>query len=162
MPGVNVSAPALSEKDRHDVEWAIAQHLDYVALSFVRRVEDVLQLRAIIDGSMSDIKVISKLEKPEAMENLDAIIEASDGVMVARGDLGVEMAPEDVPMLQKKIIARANSLGKIVITATQMLESMTTHPRPTRAEASDVANAILGRNRCRDAVGRNGGGDAPD
>ena len=143
MPGVNVSAPALSEKDRHDVEWAIAQHLDYVALSFVRRVEDVLQLRAIINGSMSDIKLISKLEKPEAMENLDEIIEASDGVMVARGDLGVEMAPEDVPMLQKKIIARANALGKIVITATQMLESMTTNPRPTRAEASDVANAIL-------------------
>ena len=143
LPGVNVSAPALSEKDRHDVEWAIAQRLDYVALSFVRRVEDVLALREIINGSMSDIKLISKLEKPEAMENLDEIIEASDGVMVARGDLGVEMAPEDVPMLQKKIIRRANSLGKIVITATQMLESMTTNPRPTRAEASDVANAIL-------------------
>ena len=143
LPGVNVSAPALSDKDLHDVEWAIAQKLDYVALSFVRRVEDVMQLREVINGSMSQIKLISKLEKPEAMENLDEIIEASDGVMVARGDLGVEMAPEDVPMLQKRIISRANALGKIVITATQMLESMTTNPRPTRAEASDVANAIL-------------------
>lgn len=142
LPGVAVSAPALSEKDRHDVEWAIANRLDYVALSFVRRVEDVLELRQIVNGSCSDIKIISKLEKPEAMENLDAIIEASDGVMVARGDLGVEMSTEDVPLLQKKIITRANYMGKMVITATQMLESMTTNPRPTRAEASDVANAV--------------------
>lgn len=143
LPGVNVSAPAMSAKDRADVEWAIANHLDYVALSFVRRVEDVEELRRIVHGSMSDIKIISKLEKPEAMDNLDEIIAASDGVMVARGDLGVEMATEDVPLLQKHIIKRANELGKIVITATQMLESMTTNPRPTRAEASDVANAIL-------------------
>lgn len=143
LPGVNVSAPALSEKDKHDVEWAIANKLDFVALSFVRRVEDVLELRKIVEGSMSTIKIISKLEKPEAMDNLDEIIEVSDGVMVARGDLGVEMQTEDVPLLQKRIIARANALGKIVITATQMLESMTTNPRPTRAEASDVANAIL-------------------
>jgi pyruvate kinase len=143
LPGVNVSAPALSEKDRHDVEWAIANKLDYVALSFVRRVEDVLELRKIVQGSMSDIKIISKLEKPEAMENLDEIIAASDGVMVARGDLGVEMSTEDVPLMQKRIISRANAQGKMVITATQMLESMTTNSRPTRAEASDVANAIL-------------------
>jgi len=143
LPGVNVSAPALSEKDRHDVAWAIANKLDYVALSFVRRVEDVIELRRIVDGSMSSIQIISKLEKPEAIENLDEIIKASDGVMVARGDLGVEMATEDVPFLQKKIITRANALGKIVITATQMLESMTYNPRPTRAEASDVANAVL-------------------
>jgi pyruvate kinase len=143
LPGVDVSAPAMSDKDRHDVEWAIANKLDYVALSFVRRVEDVMLLRKIVEGSMSSIKIISKLEKPEAMENLDEIIEVSDGVMVARGDLGVEMQTEDVPLLQKKIIARANEMGKIVITATQMLESMTTNPRPTRAEASDVANAIL-------------------
>ena len=143
LPGVNVSAPALSLKDKHDVEWAISQKLDYVALSFVRRVEDVMELRKIVEGSMSSIKIISKLEKPEAMENLDEIIAASDGVMVARGDLGVEMQTEDVPLLQKKIIRRANEMGKIVITATQMLESMTTNLRPTRAEASDVANAIL-------------------
>ncbi|MBW3636227.1 MAG: pyruvate kinase [Armatimonadetes bacterium] len=143
LPGVNVSAPALSSKDKHDVEWAISNKLDYVALSFVRRVEDVMELRQIVEGSMSNIKIISKLEKPEAMDNLDEIIAASDGVMVARGDLGVEMQTEDVPMLQKHIIKRANTLGKIVITATQMLESMTANPRPTRAEASDVANAIL-------------------
>lgn len=143
LPGVDVSAPALSEKDHHDVAWAIANQLDYVALSFVRRVEDVLELRRIVDGSMSNMQIIAKLEKPEAIENLDAIIKASDGVMVARGDLGVEMATEDVPFLQKKIIARANALGKMVITATQMLESMTYNPRPTRAEASDVANAVL-------------------
>ena len=143
LPGVAVSAPALSGKDRHDVQWAIANKLDYVALSFVRRVEDVRELRQIIKGSMSDMQIISKLEKPEAMDNLDEIILASDGVMVARGDLGVEMATEDVPMLQKRIITQANKLGKIVITATQMLESMTQNPRPTRAEASDVANAVL-------------------
>ncbi len=143
LPGVNVSAPALSAKDRADVEWAIANHLDFVALSFVRRAQDVEELRAIVRGSMSDIKIISKLEKPEAIDNLDEIIAVSDGVMVARGDLGVEMATEDVPLIQKQIIARANALGKIVITATQMLESMTQNPRPTRAEASDVANAIL-------------------
>lgn len=143
LPGVDVSAPALSAKDKHDVEWAIANKMDFVALSFVRRVEDVLELRRIVEGSMSSIKIISKLEKPEAMDNLDSIIEVSDGVMVARGDLGVEMQTEDVPLLQKKIIRRANNLGKIVITATQMLESMTQNPRPTRAEASDVANAIL-------------------
>jgi len=143
LPGVDVSAPALSDKDKHDVEWAIANKLDYVALSFVRRLEDVMELRSIVQGSMSDIKIISKLEKPEAMDNLDEIIAASDGVMVARGDLGVEMSTEDVPLMQKRIIARANAMGKMVITATQMLESMTTNPRPTRAEASDVANAIL-------------------
>ena len=143
LPGINVSAPALSTKDIHEVEWAIANKLDYVSLSIVRRVEDVLQLRSIVRGSMSDMKIVSKLEKPEAMDNLDEIIEASDGVMVARGDLGVEMAAEDVPMLQKRIISRANALGKMVITATQMLESMTVNPRPTRAEASDVANAVL-------------------
>ncbi len=143
LPGVNVSAPAMSDKDHADAQWAINNHLDYIALSFVRRVEDVEELRRVVRGSMSDIKIISKLEKPEAMDNLDEIIAASDGVMVARGDLGVEMATEDVPLLQKHIIKRANELGKIVITATQMLESMTTNPRPTRAEASDVANAVL-------------------
>ena len=143
LPGVNVSAPALSAKDRADVEWAIANQLDYVALSFVRRPADVEELRQIVQGSMSNIKIISKLEKPEAMDNLDEIIAVSDGVMVARGDLGVEMATEDVPLLQKRIISHANELGKIVITATQMLESMTQNPRPTRAEASDVANAVL-------------------
>jgi pyruvate kinase len=143
LPGVAVSAPALSEKDRHDVQWALANGLDYVALSFVRRAQDVLELREIVREAGSPIQIIAKLEKPEAMDNLQEIIAVSDGVMVARGDLGVEMPPEDVPLLQKKIISQANRAGKLVVTATQMLESMTQNPRPTRAEASDVANAVL-------------------
>jgi pyruvate kinase len=143
LPGVAVSAPALSEKDRHDVEWGLENGVDYVALSFVRQAEDIVELRALIDAKSSPARIIAKLEKPEAIDNLDAIIEASDGVMVARGDLGVEMTPQDVPLLQKRIIKAANERDKIVITATQMLESMTTTQRPTRAEASDVANAVL-------------------
>lgn len=143
LPGVKVSAPALSAKDRHDVEWGLDNGVDYVALSFVRKPEDVLELRELINARSSGAKIIAKLEKPEAIDNLDQIIDLSDGVMVARGDLGVEMKPQDVPMLQKRIIQRANAREKIVITATQMLESMTTTQRPTRAEASDVANAVL-------------------
>jgi len=143
LPYVKVSAPALSEKDRHDVEWGIANDFDFVALSFVRRAEDIQELREIIKARNSSMQIIAKIEKPEAIDNLDEIIEAADGVMVARGDLGVEMAPEEVPLLQKRIIQKANQAGKIVITATQMLETMTTNPRPTRAEASDVVNAIL-------------------
>lgn len=143
LPGVHISAPALTEKDRHDVEWGVKNGVDFVALSFVRRPEDVQELRAIINAHNSRAQIISKLEKPEAIEQLDAIIEASDGVMVARGDLGVEMPTEFVPLLQKRIIKAANDAGKFVITATQMLESMTVNHRPTRAEASDVANAVL-------------------
>lgn len=144
LPGVNISAPALSEKDRRDVEWGLENGVDFVALSFVRRAADVEELRAIVNAKGSPCQIIAKLEKPEAVEReLDAILAAADGVMVARGDLGVEMRPEEVPLLQKKIIAKANATGKLVITATQMLESMTENPRPTRAEASDVANAVL-------------------
>jgi pyruvate kinase len=143
LPHVNVSAPALSEKDRHDVEWGIANEFDYVALSFVRRAEDVQELRDIIKARNSSMQIIAKIEKPEAIERLDEILAAADGVMVARGDLGVEMQPEEVPLLQKRIIQKANQAGKVVITATQMLETMTSAPRPTRAEASDVVNAIL-------------------
>jgi pyruvate kinase len=143
LPGVHVSAPALSEKDRHDVDWGIANGLDYVALSFVRQADEVHELKEIIRSHGSSMQVIAKLEKPEAIDNLQEIIAASDGVMVARGDLGVEMPPEEVPLLQKRIIKSANDSGKIVITATQMLESMTHTQRPTRAEASDVANAVL-------------------
>ena len=143
LPGVQVSAPALGEKDRHDVAWGIENGVDFVALSFVRRAEDVHELRKIIDAKNSRAQIISKLEKPEAIDQLDEIIAASDGVMVARGDLGVEMPTEYVPLLQKQIIKAANDAGKFVITATQMLESMTTNQRPTRAEASDVANAVL-------------------
>jgi pyruvate kinase len=140
LPGVNVSAPSLTEKDRADVVFAIEQQLDYLALSFVRRAEDITSLRALLPPEMS---IVAKIEKDAALENIDAIIRASDGVMVARGDLGVELPFEEVPVAQKKIIALANRIGRPVITATQMLESMVGNPRPTRAEASDVANAIL-------------------
>ncbi len=140
LPGVQVSAPSITEKDREDIEFAVKQDLDYLALSFVRRGEDIAELRGLIPKSML---VVAKIEKDSALENIEAIIRASDGVMVARGDLGVELPFEQVPYAQKNIIALANRLGRPVITATQMLESMITHPRPTRAEASDVANAIL-------------------
>lgn len=143
LPGVHVSAPAMTDKDRVDLEFGLRMGVDYVALSFVRRPEDLADARALITAYGSDTPIIAKLEKPEAIDHLDAIIDAADGVMVARGDLGVEMSPERVPLLQKHIIARANEQGKIVITATQMLESMIAQPRPTRAEASDVANAVF-------------------
>ncbi len=140
LPGVEVSAPSITEKDRADIAFAVAQDVDYLALSFVRRAEDIASLRALVPKS---VLVIAKIEKDTALRNIESIIEASDGVMVARGDLGVELPFEEVPIAQKKIIAVANVIGRPVITATQMLESMITNPRPTRAEASDVANAIL-------------------
>ncbi|WP_136524984.1 pyruvate kinase [Geomonas ferrireducens] len=143
LPGAKVSAPALTEKDREDLQFCMEQRLDYVALSFVRQESDVLQLREIIDAAGSPLRIIAKIEKPEAVLNFAAILRASDGVMVARGDLGVELNPEKVPLIQKRIIRSCNEAGKPVITATQMLESMVNNPRPTRAETSDVANAIL-------------------
>ena len=143
LPGVEVSAPALSDKDRTDIGFALRHGVDYVALSFVRRPEDVLEAKRLLTVDQVSIPVIAKIEKPQALERLGDIIEVSDGVMVARGDLGVELGPEKVPLWQKRIIEETNKRGKIVITATQMLESMITQPRPTRAEASDVANAVL-------------------
>ncbi|MEO8970630.1 MAG: pyruvate kinase [Ktedonobacteraceae bacterium] len=152
LPGVAVSSPALTAKDRDDLKFGVLHNVDYVALSFVRKPQDVLeakqlirQLQAELGGVRAQgiIPLIAKLEKPEAIAHLDEILEVTDGVMVARGDLGVEMAPEKVPLIQKRIIARCNDLGLPVITATQMLESMMTNPRPTRAEANDVANAVL-------------------
>ncbi|HEY7394881.1 MAG TPA: pyruvate kinase, partial [Gemmatimonadaceae bacterium] len=140
LPGVRVSAPSITEKDREDVKFAAQQDLEYLALSFVRRAQDIAELRTMIPKSML---VVAKIEKDSAMENIESIVRASDGIMVARGDLGVELPFEEVPYAQKRIIALCNRLGRPVITATQMLESMITHPRPTRAEASDVANAIL-------------------
>ncbi len=140
LPGVAVSAPSITEKDWADVEFAVAHDLEYLALSFVRRAADISELREKIPKHML---VVAKIEKDSALENIESILRASDAVMVARGDLGVELPFEEVPIAQKKIIALANRLGRPVITATQMLESMITHPRPTRAEASDVANAIL-------------------
>jgi pyruvate kinase len=143
LPGVDVSAPALSEKDRVDIGFALRHGVDYVALSFVRRPEDVLEAKRLLTVDQVCIPVIAKIEKPEALDRLGDIIDAADGIMVARGDLGVELGPEKVPLWQKRIIGETNKRGKIVITATQMLESMISQPRPTRAEASDVANAVL-------------------
>jgi pyruvate kinase len=143
LPGVKLRVPALTAKDREDLRFALAHGADYIAVSFVRRPEDVLLAKLLIRRAKKDTPVIAKLEKPEAIENLEAILRASEGVMVARGDLGVEMSPERVPVVQKNIIARAREFRRPVITATQMLESMTENPRPTRAEASDVANAIF-------------------
>ena len=145
LPGVIVNIPSLTDKDRDDLAFGVAQGVDYVAMSFVRRPEDVANVkRALveIDPAAAKLPIIAKLEKPAALDNLDAILQVSDGVMVARGDLGVELSPQEVPTAQKRIIQAANRERKIVITATQMLESMMTNPIPTRAEASDVANAI--------------------
>jgi pyruvate kinase len=154
LPGVAVSVPALTEKDRDDLRFGIMHDVDYVALSFVRKPEDILEAKQYIyelqlahnneqKKNFLPIRLIAKLEKPEAITCLDEILEVADGVMIARGDLGVEMAPEKVPLIQKHIIARCNELGLPVITATQMLESMVTNPRPTRAEVNDVSNAVL-------------------
>jgi pyruvate kinase len=143
LPEAKLSTPALTEKDRRDLAFGLAHGVDYVALSFVRQPKDLEEVKAIIGAAGQTTPVIAKIEKREAVANLETILEASDGVMVARGDLGVELSTEEVPTLQKRIIAMANTLGKVVITATQMLESMIENPRPTRAEASDVANAIL-------------------
>jgi len=143
LPGVDVSAPALSDKDKTDISFALRHAVDYVALSFVRRPEDVLEAKRLLTMDNIRIPVIAKIEKPQALDRLGDIIDAADGIMVARGDLGVELGPEKVPLWQKRMIEESNNRGKLVITATQMLESMITQPRPTRAEASDVANAIL-------------------
>ena len=140
LPGVQVSAPALTPKDREDVVFAVTHDADYVALSFVRRAEDVQALRALVPKTT---KLVAKIEKAAALDDLERILAAADAVMVARGDLGVELPFEKVPLVQKRLIHEANRHGKPVITATQMLESMVHAPRPTRAEASDVANAIL-------------------
>jgi pyruvate kinase len=143
LPGVKLSAPSLTEKDRGDLKFGLDQQVDYVALSFVRSARDCIGAKTLIEFLGANVPLIAKIEKREALEDLDGIIEASDGVMVARGDLGVETSVESVPVYQKQIIAKANTAQKLVITATQMLESMTHEPRPTRSEASDVANAIL-------------------
>ncbi len=142
LPGVALRAEALSAKDRLDLAFGISHGVDYVALSFVRSPDDVAACRAEMERAGRVVPVIAKIEKPEALECIDAILAMADGVMVARGDLGVEILPERVPLLQKEICRKANAAGRPVIIATQMLESMIDHPRPTRAEASDVANAI--------------------
>jgi pyruvate kinase len=144
FPDTELTIPAITDKDREDVAFAVEQQLDYIAASFVRRRSDVENLREILRSlGGGELNVIAKLEKAQAIDNLDEILLVSDGVMVARGDLGVELPPEAVPIVQKHILARASEMGRFAITATQMLESMTASSRPTRAEASDVANAIF-------------------
>ena len=143
LPGVAVSAPSLTEKDKRDVNFGIQNDVDYFALSFVRQAKDLIDIKEMLKRQGSIIPVVAKIEKPEAVDNLEEILEQTDAVMVARGDLGVEMQPELVPTIQKHIIHRCRKKNKPVITATQMLETMSSNPIPTRAEASDVANAIF-------------------
>jgi pyruvate kinase len=143
LPNIKISIPSLTEKDRADLEFGLSQDVDFVALSFVRSPDDVIELKKLIAESGNNAAVISKIEKPEAVDRIDEIIEVSDGIMVARGDLGIEIPTEEVPFVQKMIIEKCRSHGKPVITATQMLDSMINNPRPTRAESSDVANAVL-------------------
>ncbi|MGK7391003.1 MAG: pyruvate kinase [Candidatus Cyclobacteriaceae bacterium M2_1C_046] len=143
LPFTRVSAPSLTEKDKEDLAFGIENHVEWIALSFVRKAEDILDVKKIIEQSGKTIKVVAKIEKPDALKNIDEIIEATDAVMVARGDLGVEIVMEEVPMAQKRIVEKCNLAAKPVIIATQMMESMITAPRPTRAETNDIANAVM-------------------
>lgn len=143
VPGAQIRLPALTEKDVNDINFGIEQGVDFIAASFVRKAADVLAIRKILEDRNSDIHIIAKIENQEGVDNIDEIIKVADGVMVARGDLGVEIPTEEVPLVQKMIIHKCNQAGKPVVTATQMLDSMIRNPRPTRAEASDVANAIF-------------------
>lgn len=143
LPGMKLSTPSLTEKDYRDIEFGLKHRIDFIALSFVRKADDIIQLKKYLEGKGKNIPVIAKIEKPEGVENFDEILHVADGIMVARGDLGVEMKPQDVPIIQKSIIRKCKEVGKLVITATQMLDSMISNPVPTRAEASDVANAVI-------------------
>ncbi|MDR0884867.1 MAG: pyruvate kinase [Clostridiales Family XIII bacterium] len=162
LPGTHINLPSLTEKDKNDIAFGIKQDIDFVAASFTRSGEDVARLRAFLDGNGGrEVRIISKVENIEGVENIDEIISLSDGVMVARGDLGVEIAPELVPNVQKEIIAKCNKAGKFVVTATQMLDSMMRNPRPTRAEVGDVANAIYDGTDCVMLSGETANGDYP-
>ncbi len=143
LPGMNLSTPSVTEKDYNDIEFALKHRVDYIALSFVRSAKDIIDLKAWLKERNLVRPIIAKIEKKEAVDNFESILEVADGIMVARGDLGVEIPPQEVPIIQKSIIKKCNSVGKQVITATQMLDSMIHNPIPTRAEASDVANAVL-------------------
>lgn len=143
MPYTKISAPSLTKKDIEDLEFGLANGVEWIALSFVRKASDVLHLRDLIQTKGAEARIIAKIEKPEALDNIDEIIEVSDAIMVARGDLGVEILHEEVPMAQKMIVEKSNKAGKPVIIATQMMESMIENPRPTRAETNDVANAVM-------------------
>ena len=143
LPGMKISLKSFTEKDKRDLAFGLRMNVDYVAVSFVREAEDIRRIRSWMKRKGKNTPIIAKIEKPEALENIDEILDAADGIMIARGDLGVEVFPERVPLIQKDLISRANNKGKLVITATQMLESMKEHLRPTRAETTDVANAVL-------------------
>ena len=144
VPNVKINLPAITQKDKKDIEFGIEQGIDFIAASFVRKASDVLAIREILEeNNATNIQIISKIENQEGVDNIDEILEVSDGLMVARGDLGVEIPTEDIPIVQKELIKKCNILGKPVITATQMLDSMIRNPRPTRAEVTDVANAIF-------------------
>lgn len=161
LPGANISATALGEHDREFLKWGVKHGVDYIALSFVRSAREVKEAKELIADSGGFARVIAKIEKPEALEVIDSIIDAADGIMVARGDLGVEMMAEAVPEVQKTLIGKCNERDKPVITATQMLESMTRNMRPTRAEASDVANAIIDGTDCVMLSGETAIGEYP-
>ncbi len=161
LPGVKLPIPSLTEKDREDLKWAAQQDVDYFALSFVRQGKDCEDAKELIKRAGSSAPLIAKIEKAEAIDHLDEIIAAADGVMVARGDLGVETSVEQVPVYQKRIIEQANAAGKLVITATQMLQSMVANPRPTRAEATDVANAVWDGSDCLMLSGETATGQYP-
>jgi len=161
LPGIKLPIPSLTEKDRDDLKWAAQQGVDYFALSFVRSAEDCRLAKELIKQAGSKAPLVAKIEKAEAIDHLDEIIAAADGVMVARGDLGVETSVELVPVYQKQIIERANEAGKVVMTATQMLQSMVQNPRPTRAEATDVANAVWDGTDCLMLSGETATGKYP-
>ena len=161
FPNLKLKLPSLTEKDKQDLKFGLEQGVDWVSLSFVRSAADIIELRDFITAAGYHKPLIAKIEKPQAIEHLDEIIEATDGVMVARGDLGVEMSPEKVPLMQKHIIEQCNRMSKPVITATQMLESMIHEPRPTRAEANDVANAIIDGTDCIMLSGESAVGEYP-
>ncbi len=161
LPYVKVSAPSFTDKDREDLIFGLKQGVDYVALSFVRTAEDILEVKSLLHQMKVNIPIVSKVEKPEALDNMESIIQASDAIMIARGDMGVEVGNHLVPSIQKKMIKACNELGKPIITATQMLESMITNSRPTRAEASDVANAIWDGTDCVMLSGETASGKYP-
>ena len=143
LPGMKLSTPSITEEDYENLEFILQHRVDYIALSFVRKADDIIELKNWLKAKGKETPVIAKIEKKEACDDFDSILEVSDGIMIARGDLGVELPPQEVPLIQKEIIKKCNLKGKLVITATQMLESMIHNPVPTRAEASDVANAVL-------------------